>query len=63
MSDKAEYISAREVANLFGVSTSTVYRWERTGRLPRPLRFSGGVVRWHRKEIHNWLSNAPARHV
>ncbi len=43
-------VSAKELANLLGVSLRQVWRLNSTGRLPRPVRL-GGSVRWRRDEI------------
>lgn len=34
------------VAGLRGISTATVWRWVKAGRLPAPLRLSPGVTAW-----------------
>ena len=54
-------LSARQLATLLGVSTSTVWSWHSSGRIPVPLRI-GGSTRWRRSEIERWIdASAPPR--
>ena len=46
----------RQVAELFGVSRTTVWRLVQRGELPRPIRISAGVVGWRRSVIETWLA-------
>jgi DNA-binding transcriptional MerR regulator len=39
-------LAARDVARVFGVSTETVRRWEREGKIARAGRSAGGQRRW-----------------
>lgn len=48
-------LTAREVADLLGVSTETVLRWTREGRLPA-YRLPGGAIRFHDSEFDEWLA-------
>jgi len=47
-------ISARELADLLGISMRQVWRLNSAGKLPRPVRI-GGSVRWKRQEIMDWF--------
>jgi len=47
-------ISARELADLLGISMRQVWRLNSAGKLPRPVRI-GGSVRWNRQEIMDWF--------
>ena len=47
-------ISARELAQMLGVSLRQIWRLNASGKLPRPLRI-GGSVRWSRQEIVEWF--------
>jgi len=44
---KPEFVSRRSLATLLDCSESTVDELTRRGVIPRPLRLTGGVVRWH----------------
>jgi excisionase family DNA binding protein len=48
-------LTAREVADLLGVSTETVLRWTRRGELPA-IRLPGGAIRFRAGEIEAWLA-------
>jgi excisionase family DNA binding protein len=49
-----ELLRPREVADLFGVRTSTIAQWAREGKLT-PLRTPGGHRRYSRQEISRAL--------
>jgi excisionase family DNA binding protein len=48
-------LTARETSGLLGVSTETVLRWVRQGKLPA-IRLPGGAIRFRRDEIEAWLT-------
>ncbi|HNS21857.1 MAG TPA: helix-turn-helix domain-containing protein [Sedimentisphaerales bacterium] len=52
--DAALAISARELAEMLGISLRQVWRLSSAGKLPRPLKV-GGSVRWDRDEILRWF--------
>jgi excisionase family DNA binding protein len=47
-------LTAREVADLLGVSPETVLRWTRRGELPA-VKLPGGAVRYRQDELEQWL--------
>jgi excisionase family DNA binding protein len=47
--------TAREVADLLGVSAETVLRWTRRGELPA-IRLPGGAIRYREDELDRWLT-------
>jgi excisionase family DNA binding protein len=48
-------LTAREVAELLGVSVETVLRWARRGELPA-IRLPGGALRFRVDELDAWLA-------
>lgn len=40
------YIPDTAVAERYGISRITVWRWVATGRLPAPVKLSPGCTRW-----------------
>jgi excisionase family DNA binding protein len=48
-------LTAREVADLLGVSTETVLRWTREGRLSA-FRLSNRATRFREVDIEAWLA-------
>ena len=52
-------LTAREVAELVGVSAETVLRWTRAGRLPA-LRLPSGAIRFRQEELDAWMTERAA---
>ena len=48
-------LTARQVADLLGVTTSTVLRWTRAGELPA-VRLPSGQIRYREDELEAWLA-------
>lgn len=48
-------MTIKELAELLGVSVSTIIRWSDAGEIPAPMTI-GGSVRWKRATIEAWLS-------
>ncbi len=48
-------IKARELANILGVTISTVYNLENAGQLPQSVKF-GKSRRWDVDEVRNFLN-------
>jgi excisionase family DNA binding protein len=48
-------LTAREVADLLGVSSETVLRWTRRGDLPA-IKLPGGAIRYREPDIEQWLA-------
>ena len=46
--------TAREVAELLGVSAETVLRWTRARKLPA-VRLPSGAVRFRQDELDGWI--------
>ncbi len=56
-------ISARELAEMLGISLRQAWRLNAAGKLPMPIRL-GGSVRWNRQEIMDWFrAGCPGRKV
>jgi excisionase family DNA binding protein len=51
----ARLLTAREVATQVSVSTETVLRWTRRGRLPG-FRLPGGALRYREADLEGWLT-------
>ena len=47
----ARYISAVQLAERYGVNRSTIWRWTRKQRLPKPEKISEQCTRWRLDEI------------
>jgi excisionase family DNA binding protein len=57
--DAGDLLTPREVAEIFGVRTTTIARWSREGRLS-PIRTPGGHRRYTRAEIRAVLDEDAA---
>ena len=63
MTDKQEFVglTVQEVADLFGVSISTIYRWVQKESFPKGKRAPGGK-RWSLDSIQYYLDvNEPTQ--
>ena len=49
-----------ELAEWLGVCRSTIWKWTRKGKLPRPIRISDKITAWKREDIEQWLADRPA---
>ncbi|MFZ0889581.1 MAG: helix-turn-helix domain-containing protein [Candidatus Binataceae bacterium] len=48
-------LSEAEAARLIGIAKETLNNWRRRGTSPPFFRVSGGVVRYSRRKILDWL--------
>ena len=47
-----QLMTSKEVGLLLGgLHQSTIWRWVKSGRLPKPVKLSGGTTRWLRAEV------------
>ena len=53
-------LSAADLAGLLRVSTNTVWRLAKVGRLPEPLRIGENTTRWKAGEVREALGMATA---
>jgi excisionase family DNA binding protein len=51
-----EFLTRKDVAKLFQVSTLTVIRLEAAGKLPA-VRLGAGTVRYRRSDIERFIAN------
>jgi predicted DNA-binding transcriptional regulator AlpA len=61
------YLSDKQVAERYGVSRVTIWRWVRkpagkdTTPFPHPITLSPGCVRWKASDVENWEARAEAK--
>lgn len=55
-------ISDLEAADLLSCSRSTIWRWAKSGTLPRPLRI-GGASRWRFSDLQTLIDRADAARI
>lgn len=49
-----KYLTVKDVAERFGVSTPTIWHWLKAGQLPKPVKISAGCTRWKMSDLLNW---------
>lgn len=49
----------RDVISLVGLSRSTIWRLEQSGRFPRRKRVGLRAVGWSMEEVQQWISSRP----
>lgn len=49
------YKSDKQLAERFSVSRMTIWRWVKTGVLPKPHKF-GGTTRWKLSEVEQHMA-------
>jgi predicted DNA-binding transcriptional regulator AlpA len=54
-SETRNLLTAREVAEQFGVVPKTVWRWVERGDFPAPLRLSPRKHLWNAIALNDWL--------
>ncbi len=52
------YLSKREVATLYGVTTRTIDDWTFNGRFPKPDRLPSGRPRWRESVVQRQVRHA-----
>ena len=54
-----EVIRRKELSQITGLSTTTLWRWEREGSFPARIRLTNHSVGWRRGDIETWLATRP----
>ncbi|RND30477.1 AlpA family phage regulatory protein [Vibrio cholerae] len=62
MSNKTILIRCGDLTKELGVSKSTIWRWCRTGEMPKPLQL-GRIIAWERTVIEQWLESKRTQEV
>lgn len=52
-------LTVKDVAEIFSVTTRTIWRWSATNKIPRPVAPSSNVVRWRASEIQAHIDQLP----
>ena len=48
------HLRVGQVAEIYGVSTPTIWRWLKENRIPKPIKI-GGSTRWLSKEVIDYM--------
>ena len=52
--DLALWMNYRQVCRLYGIGSSTLYRWIAEGRFPAGQKLGPHSTRWHRDTLTTW---------
>ncbi|WP_138430918.1 helix-turn-helix transcriptional regulator [Fodinibius saliphilus] len=52
-------IRPSELQDILGVTSSTLWRMEKEGRLPARIKISERAVGWRKSDIEEWIANRP----
>lgn len=45
------YLTVQQVAERYGVSTDSIWRWKRSGDFPAPVRIGPNCTRWRLSDL------------
>lgn len=54
------FVQSATLAALFQTSGTTIWRWARDGRLPKPRKLGGNSTRWNVGEVRRAIANMGA---
>lgn len=54
------YVSANTLAKALETTPSTIWRWTKSNRLPKPVKLGEGTTRWKMEEVHQALAKLAA---
>ena len=52
-------LKEREVCEMVGISSSTLWRWVGAGLFPAQIRIGPRAVRWRQSEVLAWIASRP----
>ena len=58
--DNEKTLTRQEVADICGVTLRTLWKWVRSGVIPKPIRTghpTKGPLHWQRRVIINWIAH------
>lgn len=54
------FVSANTLAAMLETTPSTIWRWSKNGRLPKPVKLGEGTTRWKIEEVNEALAKLAA---
>lgn len=51
---ETKFVSDQQIADRYGVSRATVWRWAARGILPKPKSITPGTTRWRLDEVEEF---------
>jgi len=52
---KLRIVRAAELANLLGISQTSLWRWRKSGDFPQPIALGARMVGWKIIDVEAWL--------
>jgi predicted DNA-binding transcriptional regulator AlpA len=49
--ERPQYLTSTEVADLIGVTKRTLFNWLKSGKIPQPLRRPNGYFQWTLEDV------------
>ena len=59
--EETVYLSADSVARRYDASKSSVWRWIKEGKLPKPVKILTGLTRWKLADLEAWEAEQGGR--
>ncbi len=56
MPDQEHIIRSHDISTITGLSLTTIWRLEKTGKFPKRVHLSVGAIGWRMSEIQMWLA-------
>ncbi|EHH1179040.1 AlpA family phage regulatory protein [Vibrio vulnificus] len=53
-----EFVRINDLADYLGISKVTIWRWRKSGQLPKPTAISPKIVGWKRETIEAWIEES-----
>ncbi len=57
MDSELKLLRYEDLIRITGLSRTTIWRYCKAGKMPRPTKFGNGVPLWHRKQLIDWLNS------
>lgn len=54
INSEERYIADTFLAQRYGVHRTTIWRWAREGKFPKPVKLPSGTARWRASDIVKW---------
>jgi len=51
MPEREQFYSAADLAARYQVHFITIWKWSKSGKLPKPIRLGGNTTRWRPSDI------------
>lgn len=48
------FLSDKQLSLRYNIGRSSVWRWLKEGKLPKPVKFSPGATRWRLSDLLKW---------